>query len=161
MNDIDAILKATDGHTPGPWVVNLNFDNVVDSIGPIEAGAEFAAHWWLITGGPENAALVSAAPALRAEVLRLRSQLSGRTMHCAGCEAMAREVEALRERDAAWEWLVGVWGYSNSKHARGVYKIGDAYFAAQLSHETFEWDDVANAPDPVALARALGRKDGE
>lgn len=116
--------------------------------------------YWLKCYGSPTAGVsiddpLQAAVDLAAEVLRLREQLSGRTMHCANCEAMAREVEALRERDAAWEWLAD---WSERLHGNEVYRRkSDMMLVARSIGQIVE----ATAPDPVALARGLGRKDGE
>lgn len=153
MTNIDAILKTTEGHTPGPW---REFDEIESGCGEAEglarciAQADWNPNWKspdageddnkklvvsvcyydgsFLAIGEKDTALIVAAPALRAEVLRLR------------------------DVEAAWEWLA-VKSYQ-------VKRVGNEYVAYRWGfgpHGEGWSTKVATAADPVALAKALGK----
>lgn len=76
--DWQAFCEATEGHTPGPWhsdEADMFGDYTITQVGEISAVAAVISNCRPAEEVAANAALVDAAPAMKAEIERLRAAL--------------------------------------------------------------------------------------
>jgi hypothetical protein len=175
MDKIDEILKATEGHTPGPWEYYDDPEcttcvRAPDTL-PIGDDEEYFGSGYFdvvneTCGIPSNQdlALILAAPVLRAAVIERTALLAERDA----------EIIRLRERDAAWEWLAR-WATETTKFKSVGMFVNDDGNAETMAvvldeppagtpFDDMTWrnvqiavSDKSDAPDPVALCDKLSR----